>query len=177
MMNLSSLFGSATYASPYDRVACNPVFQVTTPWGSPYMNMEKLNEEQVQTSKRKPSQKSVSEDQNEYRTVSLYFMDPDDAVAAHAEMMQMENMGKADIRITSSSLAKSIRQASNLGNGLVTGMAPDAMNGNLKPAMEGGSLRYKIVHRNDSCTTRLDASGRNGSVFSAKLPGRTHRPP
>jgi hypothetical protein len=147
MMNFGSLMGSATKASPYERITGHPVFAVSTPWGSPYMNMEKLSdmEEFVQTDNGSgKTPQSLSEEQNEYRTVALYFMDPDDVLAVHGEMKQMEQMEKTDIRITAMSLAKALRQASNLGNGLLTGAPPDPLDGNLK-IDEGGSLRYKIV--------------------------------
>jgi hypothetical protein len=146
MLNFGSLFGSATQASPYDRITGQPVFAITTPWGSPYMNMEKLSDldEVVQTDSSSKTPQSISEEQNEYRTVALYFMDPDDALAVHGEMKQIEQMAKTDIRVTSMSLAKAVRQASNLGNGLVTGAPPDPNDGNLK-LDQGGALRYKIV--------------------------------
>jgi len=82
---------------------------------------------------------------NEYRQVALYFMDPDDALAVHGEMSQMEQMSRADIRITSCSLGKALRSAANLGNGMLTGFPPDPLTGRVKPVQEGGSLRYKIV--------------------------------
>ena len=160
ILNFSSLLGSPTYAStPYERVTGQPCFSVTTAWGSPYMNMEKLSEmnevvqaDAVSTTKSskskssgKPKRASISEDGNEYRTVVLFFMDPDDAIGVHGEMKQMESMKKTDIRITSMSLAKALRQASNLGNGLVTGYPVDPLTGQLKSVEEGGSLRYKIV--------------------------------
>lgn len=149
-LNFGSTFGSVTNVAgtPYDRVTGHPVFCVTTPWGSPYMNMEKLTDldETVPTTsdstKKTPS--SLSEEQNEYRMVALYFMDPADALAVHGEMKQMENMQKSDIRLTAFSLAKALRQASNLGHGLPTGMAPDPLSGKLQ-VDDGATLRYKIV--------------------------------
>mmetsp|Transcript_12317 Transcript_12317/g.16140 ORF Transcript_12317/g.16140 Transcript_12317/m.16140 type:complete len:403 (+) Transcript_12317:213-1421(+) len=151
-LNFGSLFGSATKSpSPYDRIAGHPVFAVTTAWGSPYMNMEKLNDlnevvppESI-TSSRGEEDQAVIDDANEYRTVVLYFMDQDDALAVHGEMKQMDNMAKADLRLTCFSLAKALRQAANLGHGLPTGAPPDALTGDLKTPQEGGSLRYKIV--------------------------------
>ncbi|GKY96542.1 hypothetical protein MPSEU_000613800 [Mayamaea pseudoterrestris] len=144
-LNLNSLFGSATQSdTPYDRVGGHPVFSVTTPWGSPYMNMEKvsgLDQDTARTSGNKPQ--SVTDESNEFRTVCLYFMDPDDALGVHGEMKQMENMQSADLRLTSFSLAKALRQASNLGGGLLTGQPPDPLTGSLPS--DSGSLRYKIV--------------------------------
>lgn len=152
-LNVGSLFGSATHHSPYDRVAGHPVFSVTTPWGSPYMNMEKLSdlEEVVPSapsatagSSSAKNPQSLSEEQNEYRTVALFFLDPDDALGVHSEMKQMDNLKKADLRLTAFSLSKALRQASNLGHGLLTGLPPDPLDGTYKYD-DGASLRYKIV--------------------------------
>lgn len=114
------------------------------------MNMEKLSDldEVVKTdsssSSSKATPQSISEEQNEFRTVALYFMDPDDALGVHGEMKQMEQMESADLRLTTFSLAKALRQASNLGHGLPTGFPPNANDGNFK-LEEGACLRYKIV--------------------------------
>mmetsp|Transcript_8415 Transcript_8415/g.24069 ORF Transcript_8415/g.24069 Transcript_8415/m.24069 type:complete len:397 (-) Transcript_8415:47-1237(-) len=154
LLNLGSLFGNPreTAATPYDRIMGHPVFQVTTAWGSAYMNMEKLTDVDDSgvggsvINTKNPSQlKSLSEEQNQYRTVSLYFMDPDDALATHAELKQMEQMKKSDIRITAVSLGKALRSAANLGAGLVTGYPMEPLSGNLKSVDEGGSLRHKIM--------------------------------
>ena len=159
LLNLGGLLGSATTSSkssPYERIMGHPVFQVTTAWGSAYMNMEKLTDmDDSATSTRAPTAlaaaggtgkvRSVSDEQNEYRTVSLYFMDPDDALATHAELKQLEQMKKSDIRITSVSLGKALRSAANLGQGLVTGYPVERLTGNLKTVQEGGSLRHKIL--------------------------------
>jgi len=146
-LNLSSTFGSAVNSETvYDRIAGHPVFSVTTPWGSPYMNQEKLSDvgETVPSSSASNSKTptSLSEEQNEMRMVALYFMDPADALAMHGEMKQMENMASADVRLTSFSLAKALRQASCLGDGLTTGQPPTDTTGALT---ENGTLRYKIV--------------------------------
>ena len=163
LLNLGGLLGSAPTTSqcPYDRIMGHPVFQVTTAWGSAYMNMEKLTDGDDTLGPRNPTSiaaattttsggggkkvRSVSDEQNEYRTVSLYFMDPDDALATHAELKQLEQMKKSDIRITSVSLAKAVRSAANLGSGLVTGYPVERLTGNLKSVQEGGSLRHKIL--------------------------------
>lgn len=145
LLNLGSIFGSATHASPYDRVAGHPVFQVTTPWGSPYLNMEKLTDAHEVMDPGDDTKKKDATFQDTYRQVALYFMDPDDALAVHGEMSQMGQMANADIRITSGSLSRALRQSANLGNGLLTGYAPDALTGRIKSPQEGGSLRYKIV--------------------------------
>jgi hypothetical protein len=154
LLNLGSLFGNPKKcaATPYDRIMGHPVFQVTTAWGSAYMNMEKLTDMEDSglggsvINTKNPSQlKSLSEEQNQYRTVSLYFMDPDDALSTHAELKQMEQMKKSDIRITSVSLGKALRSAANLGSGLVTGYPVEPLNGNIKSVDEGGTLRHKIM--------------------------------
>jgi hypothetical protein len=114
------------------------------------MSMEKLSDlEEDATVPRVPPKKgqqtgSISEEQNEYRTVALFFMDPDDALGVHGEMKQLENMKKADMRLTAFSLSKALRHASNLGNGLLTGLPPDPLDGTYKYD-DGASLRYKIV--------------------------------
>jgi hypothetical protein len=78
--------------------------------------------------------------------VALFFMDPDDALGLHGEMKQMENMEGADLRLTCFSLAKALRQASNLGSGLLTGVPCDPLDGNFKNDENGNmALRYKIV--------------------------------
>lgn len=146
-LNLGNILGSVTNApTPYDRVTGYPVFQVTTAWGSAYMSMEKKNDMMGGIDQSATGElESISEEQNQYRTVCLYFMDPDDALSVRTELNQMEQMKEADIRITSCSLAKALRQASNLGQGLLTGAPIDPLTGNVKPVEEGGSLRYKIM--------------------------------
>jgi hypothetical protein len=153
-LNFGSLLGSPKSAeTPYDRILGHPVFQVCTAWGSSYMNMEKLtdiedtklSDSNVLSAKNPNQLKSISEETNEYRTISLYFMDPDDALATHAELKQMEQMKSSDIRILSTSLGKAVRSAANLGSGLVTGYPLDTLSGNLKSVEEGGSLRHKIL--------------------------------
>jgi len=151
-LNLSSLFGQATTSpTPYDRIAGQPVYSVTTPWGSPYMTMEKLSDldevvpdDTFSSTNGQPQ--SLSEENNEYRPVALYFLDPDDALALHGEMKQMEQMEGADLRLTCFSLAKALRQASNLGKGLLTGVPPDPNDGKFKNDENGNvALRYKLV--------------------------------
>lgn len=142
--NLSSFLGSAkrTAKTPYDRVMGHPVFQVTTPWGAPYMNFEKVSAEEQM---RDNGGADVMGADSESRPVTLFYMDAQDAIQMHQEMKQMSNMGSADIRLTCTTLAKALRQASNLGNGLVTGSPVDPLTGKLASSSEGGSLRYKIV--------------------------------
>ena len=106
------------------------------------MNFEKVDMlDEASTS----SSSDVMGAESETRPVTLFYMDPDDAIQMHEEMKQMGNMGNADIRITATTLGKAIRQASNLGNGLVTGAPVEPLDGKLKSMNEGGSLRYKIV--------------------------------
>ena len=147
-LNLGSTFGSALHSpTVYDRITGHPVFAVTTPWGSPYMNMEKISdtEETIPSSRSSSSSKtpsSLSEEQSELRMVALYFLDPSDALSMHGEMKQMDNMAKADVRLTCFSLGKALRQASCLGDGLTTGQPPDETTGRLT---DNGTLRYKMV--------------------------------
>lgn len=75
----------------------------------------------------------------------MYFMDEEDAMRLRDEMLQMEQMSGADMRITSSSLAKAISQSSCLHKGLVTGQPINYHTGKAKGPEEGGVLRYKIV--------------------------------
>jgi hypothetical protein len=154
-INLGSTFGSVSSTnniSPYERITGHPVFAVTTSWGSPYMTMEKVTQDETiptpsslnDGNKKKPT--SLSEEQIEYRRVALYFLDPADAIAVHNEMIQQQSepSQSLDIRITSFSLAKAIRQASILGYGLPTGAPPDPLTGNFN-VEEGATLRYKLV--------------------------------
>ena len=138
LANLSHTFGSqqSTAKTPYERIASHPVFQVTTSWGAPYMNFEKVE--------RSDDDAKMGSAQ-ETRPVTLFYMDPEDALQMHEEMKQMDHMSKSDIRITTTTLAKAIRQAANFGNGLPTGSPIDPLTGNMKSASDGGSLRYKIV--------------------------------
>lgn len=84
-------------------------------------------------------------DMQDTRPVSLYFMDEHDGRSLADEMKQMRNMKDGDLRITCTTLAKALRQASHLGRGLPTGQPIKEENGNLLSMDEGGSLRHKIV--------------------------------
>lgn len=142
MANLGNLFGSArvTSKTPYERVGNHPVFQVTTSWGAPYMSFEKVDTEGADESAT-----NLLGYGGDMRPVTLFYMDPEDALAMHQEMKQMDNMVKSDIRITATTLTKAIRQASNFGDGLPTGTPVEPLNGKLPSVSDGGSLRYKIV--------------------------------
>ena len=161
-LNFNGLLGSPTRPTnsdshtPYEKIMGHPVFQVTTAWGSAYMNMEKLTLEDAETNKEESNvnkmlasgvddASSLGSEDSQYRTISLYYMDPDDAIGAHAEFKQMDGMKEADVRITSVSLAKALRSAANLGRGLLTGQPIDAHKGTVLPTKEGGSLRHKIM--------------------------------
>lgn len=145
--NLSNLFGSArsTAKTPYERVANHPVFQVTTSWGAPYMTFEKVDDDMTASTKGSAADQNILGYGGDMRPVTLFYMDPEDALAMHQEMKQMQNMAKSDIRITATTLAKAIRQSSNFGDGLPTGTPVDANTGDLPTIQDGGSLRYKIV--------------------------------
>jgi len=156
-INFTNLMGSPTRPtnsashSPYEKIMGHPVFQVTTAWGSAYMNMEKVgNDEAPDIDKDVLADDAedatgVGNEENVYRQISLYYMDPEDAVGAHAEFKQMEGMRDGDVRITSVSLAKALRCASHMGRGLLTGQPINAHKGTVLPQREGGSLRHKIM--------------------------------
>lgn len=159
-LNLNGLFGSPTRPTnsashtSYEKIMGHPVFQVTTSWGSAYMNMEKLTMEDAEQNSSDENRmlasgadevSSFGAEDSQYRTISLYYMDPDDALGAHAEFKQMDGMQDSDVRITSVSLAKALRSASNLGRGLLTGQPIDYFKGTVLPTKEGGSLRHKIM--------------------------------
>ena len=88
---------------------------------------------------------SLGSEDNQYRTISLYYMDPNDALAAHAEFKQMGGMTNSDVRVTSVSLGKAIRCAANAGRGLVSGQPIDLFTGKVLGTKEGGSLRHKLM--------------------------------
>jgi hypothetical protein len=158
-LNVANTVGSALQSkTPYDRIIGCPVFAVTTPWGSPYLNMERMTGDKDETipvnefdsnveggdkKKKKDNAKSFSEESGEVRMIGLYFTDVDDAVAMQCEMKQLENLKNADIRVSAFSLAKAIRQASVLGGGLTTGAPLDDTTGQFVGT--DGRLRYKLV--------------------------------
>eukprot|EP00560_Eucampia_antarctica_P005582 CAMPEP_0197832314 /NCGR_PEP_ID=MMETSP1437-20131217/14241_1 /TAXON_ID=49252 ORGANISM="Eucampia antarctica, Strain CCMP1452" /NCGR_SAMPLE_ID=MMETSP1437 /ASSEMBLY_ACC=CAM_ASM_001096 /LENGTH=443 /DNA_ID=CAMNT_0043435631 /DNA_START=48 /DNA_END=1379 /DNA_ORIENTATION=+ len=153
-LNLTNLFGSATGAEAYDRIASQPVFSVGTPWGSPYLIFERLEKGESRVLADEPEDGADDNDNmmafssgkgEKSRQVALYFMDPHDAIALRDEMLQMDAMKDADMRICVSSLGKAISQASNLGKGLPTGQPIEDLTGKMKTPEEGGTLRYKIV--------------------------------
>jgi len=73
------------------------------------------------------------------RTVSMapMFVDPKDA---QSMLMEMKATGY-DVRITATSMARALRQASVLGNGLPTSQTISADTG----TVDGGYMRYKLV--------------------------------
>ena len=176
-LNFNGLLGSPTRPTnsashtSYEKVMGHPVFQVTTSWGSAYMNMEELSEEDNGSSSQQSSSEGGSNNdgdndgdnkksklgvakngdeaadirQDRYRAISLYYMDPDDAIGAHAEFKQMDGMKDTDVRVTTVSLVKAIRSAANLGRGMLTGQPIDYHKGTVLPTKEGGSLRHKIM--------------------------------
>ncbi|KAL7495684.1 hypothetical protein ACHAWT_006866 [Skeletonema menzelii] len=155
--NLSNFLGSSTSIPAYERILSQPVFQVTTPWGSPYMLFEKYKDEEKAIEMEsgnsgnddgdmdKFSRVQQKDDMQDTRPISLYFMDEHDARALADEMKQMKHMKNSDLRITCSSLGKAVRSASNLGRGLPTGQGIDDKTGKLLTMDDGGSLRHKIV--------------------------------
>mmetsp|Transcript_190 Transcript_190/g.240 ORF Transcript_190/g.240 Transcript_190/m.240 type:complete len:424 (-) Transcript_190:29-1300(-) len=152
---LNNIFDTTPTLPAYDRITSQPVFQVTTPWGSPYMLFEKYKDEELalESSNNDDNNGGIDKfkrmqsknDMQDTRPVSLYFMDEHDARSLADEMKQMKNMKDGDLRITCTTLAKALRQASHLGRGLPTGQPIKEENGNLLSMDEGGSLRHKIV--------------------------------
>ena len=145
-INLSSLFGSQTSVPSYERLSSQPVFTVTTPWGSPYLLFERSD----RTESNLEFDEEPDGDDGKMRVekntqVALYFMDEEDAMRLRDEMLQMEQMSGADMRITASSLGKALSQACNLHKGLLTGQPMNEHTGKMKSPDEGGVLRYKIV--------------------------------
>eukprot|EP00581_Thalassiosira_minuscula_P031052 CAMPEP_0183770120 /NCGR_PEP_ID=MMETSP0739-20130205/26176_1 /TAXON_ID=385413 /ORGANISM="Thalassiosira miniscula, Strain CCMP1093" /LENGTH=194 /DNA_ID=CAMNT_0026009979 /DNA_START=61 /DNA_END=641 /DNA_ORIENTATION=- len=159
-LNLSNFLGSHTSVPACERILNQPVFQVTTAWGSPYMLFEKYKDEEKaielegngggsgeggEEDMSKFSRVQQKDDMKDTRPISLYFMDEHDARALADEMKQMRHMKESDLRITCASLGKAMRQASNLGNGLPTGQPITETTGKILSMDDGGSLRHKIV--------------------------------
>lgn len=147
-LNLSNIFGSPTHLPAYERIASQPVFTVTTPWGSPYLLFERTDRTESDLefdSEESSSSSSSTSKQDNTRQVALYFMDEEDAMRLRDEMLQMDQMKGVDMRITASSLAKALSQSVNLHKGLLTGQPIDEHSGKMKGSDEGGVLRYKIV--------------------------------
>jgi hypothetical protein len=151
--SLSNLLDTTPSLAGYDRITSQPVFQVTTPWGSPYMLFEKYKDEESALNSGKSDEQGVDrfarmqqkDDMQDTRPVCLYFMDEHDARALADEMKQMKHMKDGDLRITCTTLAKAVRQASHLGRGLPTGQPINEETGKMLTMDEGGSLRHKIV--------------------------------
>ncbi len=148
-LNFSNLFGSQTGLPAYERLASQPVFSVTTPWGSPYLLFERADrtesELEFDEEESEPTNAGGGTRQDNTRQVALYFMDEEDAMRLRDEMLQMDQMKGADMRITAFSLGKAVAQSSSLHKGLLTGQGIDEHSGKMKGPDEGGVLRYKIV--------------------------------
>ena len=142
-LNLSNIFGSPTSIPAYERIASQPVFTVTTPWGSPYLLFERTD--RTESDLEFDEEESATGKQDSTKQVALYFMDEEDAMRLRDEMLQMDQMSGADMRITASSLSKAISQSVNLHKGLLSGQPIDDHSGKMKGPDEGGVLRYKIV--------------------------------
>jgi predicted DNA-binding protein (UPF0251 family) len=142
-LNLSNVFGSQTSIPAYERIESQPVFTVTTPWGSPYLLFERAD--RTESNLEFDEEEKSSGKQDNTKQVALYFMDEEDAMRLRDEMLQMDQMAGADMRITASSLGKAIAQASNLHKGLLTGQPIDEHSGKMRSPDDGGVLRYKIV--------------------------------
>lgn len=150
-VNLSNLFGSSTTAEAYEQILSQPVFSVTTPWGSPYLLFDRASSDSASLTfdevglSDNGDEIKAEEQLEKSQQVGLYFIDQEDALRFRDEMMQMEQMEGADMRVTVSSLGKAMSHAVNLNGGLPTGQPIDPMTGKLKSPSDGGSLRYKIV--------------------------------
>lgn len=153
-INLTNLLGTHTSVPAYERIISQPVFQVTTPWGSAYMLFEKYKDEEKEVELEegldgddaaKFSRMQRKDEMQDTRSVSLYFMDEHDARGLADEMKQMKNMKDSDLRITCTTLGKALRCSSNLGYGLPTGQPVDGLSGKIPTMDDGGSLRHKIV--------------------------------
>ena len=156
-LNFNNILGSVSSVPAYDRILSQPVFAVTTPWGSPYLLFEQKDATETrlefdETYSDAKGDDNLQKTQNKARgrdsntnQVALYFLDEHDAMQLRDEMLQLDQMKGADMRITTFSLGKALRQASNLNHGLLTGQPIDDLTGKLPSPQEGGSLRYKIV--------------------------------
>jgi hypothetical protein len=144
-LNLSNLFGSPTSIESYERISSQPVFSVTTPWGSPYLLFERTDRTESELEFDEDEAADGKGRQDNTKQVALYFMDEEDAMRLRDEMLQMDQMKGADMRITAFSLGKAIAQSTSLHKGLLTGQAIDDHSGKMKGPEEGGVLRYKIV--------------------------------
>ena len=145
-LNFSNLIGSTNSLPGYERIASQPVFAVTTPWGSPYLLYERADrtESDLEFDEEENPEGSKGRQDNN-KQVAMYFMDEEDAMRLRDEMLQMDQMSGADMRITASSLGKAVSQASSLHKGLLSGQPINDHSGSMKGPEEGGVLRYKIV--------------------------------
>eukprot|EP00804_Cyclotella_cryptica_P008309 CCRYP_016496-RA/>CCRYP_016496-RA protein AED:0.13 eAED:0.13 QI:0/0/0/1/1/1/2/0/392 len=120
---LSNLLGTLPTLPAHERILSQPVFQVTTPWGSPYMLFEKYKDEEkaIESSPNNANDSDAAEteddatkfsrvqqkdDMQDTRPISLYFLDEHDARALADEMKQMKHMKDGDLRITCTTLGK-----------------------------------------------------------------------
>ncbi len=142
-LNFSNIFGSQTSVPVYERLGSQPVFTVTTPWGSPYLLFERTD--RTESYLEYDEEDAPSGKQDNTKQVALYFMDEEDAMRLRDEMLQMDQMSGADMRITASSLSKALSQTVNLHKGLLSGQPVDEHSGKMKGPEQGGVLRYKIV--------------------------------
>jgi len=154
-------FGTPISITPYDKLASQPVFSVTTSWGSPYLLVERLSNyghniesnpfdveydtySQAEDDRFSDADKTVDMD-HPSQQVALYFCDIEDAMSLRDEFLQSEGMQNLDMRITVTSLAHALRHTSCCGNGYVSGRPVDDCTGVLVTQGEGGSTRFKIV--------------------------------
>jgi len=119
-INLSNIFGSPTAIPGYERLSSQPVFSVTTPWGSPYLLYERADRTESDL-EFDDEIDGANKKQDNTKQVALYFMDEEDAMRLRDEMLQMDQMKGVDMRITATSLAKAVAQSVNVNKGLLTG--------------------------------------------------------
>mmetsp|Transcript_54494 Transcript_54494/g.65597 ORF Transcript_54494/g.65597 Transcript_54494/m.65597 type:complete len:327 (+) Transcript_54494:186-1166(+) len=153
-IDLRNLFSTRQLLPATDRFANVPAYVVGTSWGSPYLLFDKdvqvyspdelkialrlsrdnVDEEYV-LEKRQVRKKMVR------KTQALYFLNYEDAMAHMCEMKQMgPSMSRADIRITTVSLTKALRQALFLGDGM-----PNAQPINNKGEFTKAWQKYRLV--------------------------------
>ncbi|KAL3784570.1 hypothetical protein HJC23_010694 [Cyclotella cryptica] len=165
---LSNLLGTLPTLPAHERILSQPVFQVTTPWGSPYMLFEKYKDEEkaIESSPNNANDSDAAEteddatkfsrvqqkdDMQDTRPISLYFLDEHDARALADEMKQMKHMKDGDLRITCTTLGKAVRSSARLGRGMPTGQPMEDTTGKLPGMDEGEAYGIRLSPRSGNC--------------------------
>lgn len=153
--------GVPTSITPYDKLSTQPMFTVTTSWGSPFLLVERPSNH-VSKSESYPinlkydaycraeddrfgDSRNKKDTDHSPQQVALYFCDIEDAMSLRDEFLQSNGMQNLDMRITATSLAHALRHTSCYGNGYISGRPIDDCTGVLFSPAEGGSTRFKIV--------------------------------